>query len=411
MAFAERDDFRENRREARFDIFFFASRAPRRRVVARVVVVVVVVVVAERRERTRALVRQRFFFFVFPRFESFAGDGEQNGRGLGGDEDDSRVRVGGERVVKRAEKRPGAQRRRSGGKPRRVLRIVLFAAGTPLHLGERPAPLRSGPGSRGRERIRVLGNGPGEVRAVRVPGDGDVHVHRARRNDVPRVVAARRKRRLLLFRLFLRILLRLRRAEERPLERLRGRFPRGRVRARLALEPGEVRHHALARARVHATHRLAQGFALAGAELGKVPNLAHERVLHRAVRLPRRLLSLQGLARGHARAERAPRLRFRLCARVPPPGAPAHERRRGPRHDGRCQRRKKRSLDSEELGSPRCRPRARVSPLEAVACDAPLRARRRATTREQTSPPSLTRAPVVFGASAEPRKTAPECFH
>ena len=63
------------------------------------------------------------------------------------------------------------------------------------------------------------------------------------------------------------------------------------------------------------------------------------------------------------------------------------------------------------VAAPRCRPRARVSPLEAVVCDAPLRARRRATTREQTSPPSLTRAPVVFGASAEPRKTAPECFH
>ena len=126
--------------------------------------------------------RRRFFFFVFPRFfrrESFAGDGKQNGRGLGGDEDDSRVRVGGERVVERAEKRPGAQRRRSGGKPRRALRVALFAAGTPLHLGERPAPLRSGPGSRGGERIRVLGNGPGEVRAVRVPGDGDERMEEA----------------------------------------------------------------------------------------------------------------------------------------------------------------------------------------------------------------------------------------
>ena len=38
------------------------------------------------------------------------------------------LRIVGERVVERAEKRPGAQRRRSGGKPRRALRVARALA-------------------------------------------------------------------------------------------------------------------------------------------------------------------------------------------------------------------------------------------------------------------------------------------
>ena len=407
MAFAERDDFRENRREARFDMLLLrvsrsaTTRRPRASSSS-----------SSSSRKTRAirqLVRQRFFF-VFPRFIVRRGRQEQNPWARRRRRR-RRVRVGGERVVKRAEKRPGAQRRRSRGKPRRVLRIVLFAAGTPLHLGERPAPLRSGPGSRGRERIRVLGNGPGEVRAVRVPGDGDVP--RPPRPPQRRTTASSRRDIAAVSSCFVF-------SSHPSSPASRGRAPAGTSsrtfsprpssRATRARAGGGASSRARPRARPRdiASHRALRSPAL---NSEKYRTWRTSACFHRAVRLPRRLLSLQGLARGHAQAERAPRLRFRLCARVPPPGlrrtsdVGVHAMMGDTRGEETVTRQR-----GARVAAPRCRPRARVSPLEAVACDAPLRARRRATTREQTSPPSLTRAPVVFG-SAEPRKTAPECFH